>query len=217
MARRILHGVLIGLMVFSWALPAKTLAQSQAFDFYVFALSWSPGFCALEGEAKGRAQCASGARTGFVVHGLWPQAGSDSAIDCPAGQHPVPRASLEAARDLFPDEGLARYQWRKHGGCSGLAPSAWFEDVQRARAVVASPPDLTALRQDMRLEPDDILRKFRDINPRLRPGMAAVSCPRDVFQEIRICMSADLRDFVPCPQVVRQSCRARSILVKAPI
>ncbi len=216
MPRRMAYFVLIGLGVLSWALPTRTWAQSQAFDFYVFALSWSPGFCALEGEAKGRTQCAPGARASFVVHGLWPQAGSDAAIDCPAGQRPIPRAVLDAARDLFPEEGLARYQWRKHGGCSGLAPSAWFEDVRRARAVVSSPPDLTALRQDMRLEPDDILRKFRDINLRLRAGMAAVSCPRDVFQEIRICMSADLRDFVPCPQVVRQSCRAKSVLVKAP-
>ena len=214
---RILHFALLCLAVFSWALPTKAYAQSAAFDFYVFALSWSPGFCALEGEAKGRAQCAPGARAGFVVHGLWPQAGAGSAIDCPAGQRPIPRAALDAAHDLFPDEGLARYQWRKHGGCSGLAPSTWFEDVRRARAAVALPPDLMALRQDMRLEPDDILRKFRDTNPRLRPGMAAVSCPREVFQEIRICMSADLRDFVPCPQVVRHSCRARSILVKAPI
>ena len=200
-----------------WCAPPLTArAQSSSFDFYVLALSWSPGFCALEGEAKGRAQCAPGARTGFVVHGLWPQAGADSAIDCPAGQRPIPRASLDVARDLFPDEGLARYQWRKHGGCSGLPPSAWFDDVRRARAAIVLPPDLTAQREDVRIEPEDILRRFRATNPRLRPGMAAVSCPREIFQEIRICMSRDLRDFVPCPQVVRQSCRARSISVRAP-
>ncbi len=215
--RAILKTVLMSVLAFGlWGAPLAR-AQGATFDFYVFALSWSPGFCALEGQEKGREQCAPGARTTFVVHGLWPQAGSDSAINCPAGQRPIPRAVLDGARDLFPSEGLARYQWRKHGGCTGQAPSAWFEDVRRAREGVALPTNLVNLRQDMRVEPEDILRAFRDANPRLRPGMAAVSCPREIFQEIRICMSSDLRDFVSCPQIMRQSCRARSISVRAPL
>jgi ribonuclease T2 len=123
---------------------------------------------------------------------------------------------LDAGRDLFPSEGLARYQWRKHGGCTGLAPSAWLDDVRRARAAVIVPAAFTNLQSEMRVEPEDILRQFREANPRLRPGMAAIACPRNIFQEIRICMSRDLRDFVPCPQVVQQSCRARAISVRAP-
>ena len=153
-----------------WGAPSTGRAQS--FDFYVLALSWSPGFCAVEGQDK--------------------------------------------ARDLFPSEGLARYQWRKHGGCSDLAPAAWFNDVRRARAAINVPPSWVSVRSDRQMEPEDILRQFREANLRLRPGMAAISCPRMIFQEIRICMSADLRDFVSCPQVVQQSCRARSISVKAP-
>jgi ribonuclease I len=39
------------------------------FDFYVLALSWSPGFCTLEGDSKNRDQCRSGSGLGFVVHG----------------------------------------------------------------------------------------------------------------------------------------------------
>ncbi len=197
-----------------WGAPSTGRAQS--FDFYVLALSWSPGFCAVEGQDKAREQCAPGARTGFVVHGLWPQKANASAIDCPAGQRPIPRAVLDEARDLFPSEGLARYQWRKHGGCSDLAPAAWFNDVRRARAAINVPPSWVSVRSDRQMEPEDILRQFREANLRLRPGMAAISCPRMIFQEIRICMSADLRDFVSCPQVVQQSCRARSISVKAP-
>ena len=210
----ILSALALGL----WLVPqSQARAQSAAFDFYVFALSWSPGFCALEGQDKGRDQCASGARQRFVVHGLWPQAEAQSAIDCPAGQRPIPRAILDGARDLFPSEGLARYQWRKHGGCSGVAPSVWFDHVRRAKAGVNLPPDLLALQAEARFEPEEILRKFRDVNPGLRPGMAAISCPREIFQEIRLCMSADLRDFVACPQIMRQSCRARAISVKAPL
>ena len=197
----------------AWSGPAR----AQGFDFYVFALSWSPGFCTLEGAEKGRDQCAPGARTRFVVHGLWPQAGADSLINCPAGQNPVPRATLDRARDLFPDEGLARYQWRKHGGCSGQAPSAWLDDVRQARGAIVVPPLFAQLQSEIRMQPEDILRAFREANPRLRAGMAAVSCPRNLFQEIRICMSRDMRDFVPCPQIVRQTCRAPAVIVKAPL
>ena len=45
---------------------------SDNFDYYVFTLSWSPGFCDTGGAAKQPGQCARGAAEGFVVHGLWP-------------------------------------------------------------------------------------------------------------------------------------------------
>ena len=204
------------LFVFAACLTSARPARAQGFDFYVLALSWSPGFCAVEGQEKDRNQCAPGARLGFVVHGLWPQNQQASAIDCPAGLNPIPRAVLEEARDIFPSEGLARYQWRKHGGCSGLAPSAWFADVRRARSAIQVPPAITQLKNETPFEPEEMLRAFREVNPRLRPGMAAIACPRNIFQEIRLCMSRDLRDFVPCPQVVQQSCRAKSMSVRAP-
>ena len=139
----------------------RGVARAQAFDFYVFALSWSPGFCAVEGQEKGREQCAVGARTGFVVHGLWPQNETASAIDCPAGQSPIPRPALEDARDLFPSEGLARYQWRKHGGCTGLAPSVWLNDVRRARGAIMVPPVFANLQSELRVEPEDVARPQR--------------------------------------------------------
>jgi ribonuclease T2 len=207
---------LLPVLALELCLISRTAVRAQAFDSYVFALSWSPGFCAVEGADKAREQCESGRDSRFVVHGLWPQQGNGSAIDCPAGQRPIPRQALDAGRDLFPSEGLARYQWRKHGGCSGLAPSAWLDDVRRARAAIVVPAPFVALQQEWQVEPEEILRQFREANPRLRPGMAAIACPRNIFQEIRICMSRDLRDFVPCPQVVQQSCRARAISVRAP-
>lgn len=217
MMTRVWRKLGFGLVAFLLSYPVFGFcARAQAFDSYVFALSWSPGFCAVEGQDKGREQCAPGSGVRFVVHGLWPQQEGGSAIDCPAGQRPIPRQTLDAGRDLFQSEGLARYQWRKHGGCTGLAPSAWLDDVRRAREAVVVPAVFAQLQSELRVDPEDVLRQFREANPRLRPGMAAIVCPRNIFQEIRICMSRDLRDFVPCPQVVQQSCRARAISVRAP-
>ena len=204
------------LSLFAIGLSPGTQAQggsARVFDFYILALSWSPGFCALEGD-RGGGQCDPLGRFGFVVHGLWPQGGGGPLNDCEAGQRPPSRANLDEVQDLFPSDGLARHEWSKHGGCSGLPPAAWFADVRRARDGVKIPASLESLRQEKQIEPEEVLRAFREANPRLRPGMAAIACPRNIFQEIRLCLSKDTRDFVPCPEVVRQSCRARSISLR---
>ena len=107
------------------------------FDFYVLSLSWSPGFCENDG-AQRRAQCAPGAGKGFVVHGLWPQYERGFPSDCDGPVSPS-RIALAHAEGVFPDEGLARHEWRKHGRCSGRSPSDYFADVRRARESVTIP------------------------------------------------------------------------------
>lgn len=186
------------------------------FDFYVLALSWSPGFCELEGDRdRSRQQCADGANLGFVVHGLWPQYERGYPSDCgPAGRTPS-RIALEQAEGLFPSESLARYEWRKHGTCSGSSPSDYFADVRRARDKVVIPPSLQKSDRDQSWTAIDLERAFAAANPGLRPDMMSVACKRGVLQEVRICMSKDLRNFQTCQQVDRSGCRSRDITVKA--
>ena len=182
-------------------------------DFYVLALSWSPGFCATGGAEKAREQCQSGMGLGFVVHGLWPQFERGFPSDCDGAGRPISRTALEAAKGLFPSEGLARYEWRKHGSCSGRSPQDYFADVRAARDLVSVPPEFERLKQEEEVAPAEILRSFGKANPRLRAGMAAVTCARGYLQEVRVCLSKDLREFRPCPEVTRNSCRAPSIKV----
>jgi ribonuclease T2 len=189
-------------------------ASGGRFDFYVLALSWSPSFCAGGGATRSRAQCASGANPGFVVHGLWPQYAYGYPSRC-RGNGFLPFSVLSGLNGLYPDEGLARHEWRQHGLCSGKPPSGYFADVRTARDAVAIPPSLKAPREDKTLSPLDVQRAFLDVNPRLRPGMMAVTCRRGVLQETRICLSKDLRDFVACPQVARQSCASQDVFVPA--
>lgn len=187
------------------------------FDFYVLSLSWSSGFCATGGARRAREQCAPGAGLGFVVHGLWPQYERGFPQDCgPAGRSPS-RVALDSAKGLFPDEGLARYEWRKHGVCSGKSPTDYFADVRRAREAVVIPPAFQSATGDQSWAPVDIARAFEAANPRLRPGMSAIECRGGVLEEIRICMSKDLRDFRACPEVARRTCRTREIRVPAPL
>lgn len=185
------------------------------FDFYVLALSWSPSFCGSDAGRRSREQCAIGARNAFVVHGLWPQFERGFPSYCDDRQ--APRFSLEQARGVWPEEGLARYQWRKHGSCSGLSPSDYFSAGRRARDMVVIPEEFRSPNQPGNKDPKDIERAFIEANRTLRPGMIAVTCTRrGQLEEVRVCLSKDLRSFRACPEVTRQACRTDNVNIPAP-
>ncbi|MGL4637671.1 MAG: ribonuclease T2 family protein [Beijerinckiaceae bacterium] len=204
------------LLVVAGLLPADAQrrgGQPGDFDFYVLALSWSSGFCTVDGDAKGREQCAAGSGLGFVVHGLWPQNERGYPAECgPAGRSPS-RAAMDIAKDVFPAEQLARYQWRKHGTCTGSSPTDYFRDAKTARDKIVIPADFKKPDKEGRWNPVDIERAFTAANPGLRADMIAVSCKRSVFDEVRICLSKDLRSFRTCEEVDRNGCRTREISV----
>ncbi|MGJ0503078.1 MAG: ribonuclease T2 family protein [Methylocystis sp.] len=192
----------------------SSAAGARDFDFYVLALSWSPGFCESVGGA--RDQCEPGKGLGFVVHGLWPQYESGFPSECSGARSPS-RVALEKAAGLFPDERLARYEWRKHGVCSGKSPSDYFADVARAHAAVTIPPLFVKPVRDQTFAPIDVERAFYEANPRLRPGMMAVSCRKSVMDGVRICLSKDLREFRACPEITQRGCHVREISAPAPL
>lgn len=208
--------IIFALLILLSAAPASAQRRGTPgdFDFYVLALSWSPGFCELEGDRKGRGQCDIGSRKGFVVHGLWPQYQRGFPSECGMDRAPS-RMAMDAARGVFPDEQLARYEWRKHGTCSGLSPQAYFDAARDARDRVTIPDKLRTVARDAVMDPRDIERAFIAANPGLRADMIAISCRRQVLQEVRICMSKDVRGFVPCPDVGRNECRSTDITIPA--
>lgn len=190
-------------------------ATAGQFDFYVVSLSWSATFCS--GRSGGRSrQCETGRSPGFVLHGLWPQYERGYPSFCrPPGREPS-RQALELADGVYPDFGLARHEWRKHGTCTGESPAGYFEASARAKARIVIPAPFAAPTSDTRWSPIAIERAFAEINRGLRPDMIAVTCTgAGVLQEVRICMTRDLRSFQSCPEVDRDSCRAGEISVPA--
>ena len=121
--------------------------------------------------------------------------------------------ALQSTQGLYPNEGLARHEWQKHGTCSGKSPTDYFADVRRARDSIVIPAPFVAAKEKQTWTPIDIARAFIAANARLRPGMLGVACTSGVLQEVRICFSKDLRDFHACPEVSRQGCRVREISV----
>lgn len=183
------------------------------FDFYLLSLSWSPAFCDTGGDEKAPDQCAAGRRLGFVVHGLWPQNERGFPSDCDPGSRAPSRVALDSAAGLYPDEGLARHEWRQHGTCSGLSPADYFAAVRRARDAVTVPPAFASPEEPQNFSPNDIIRAFAGSNPGLRADTMAVTCRAGELQEVRICFTKDLRGFLSCPEVSRRACRAPDITV----
>lgn len=190
--------------------------SNGAFDYYVLALSWSPSFCAETGEKRGSEQCGIGRNIGFTVHGLWPQLTSGYPSNCPTSEKFVPRNIIDGVRDLFPDEKLARYQWRKHGSCSGLDPASYFKDTRIAARKVRFPDLLRNSRQPVTMQPIDIERAFAAINPGLRPEMMRVMCRRGQLQEVRVCFDKSLRGFIDCGRLQRSDCGFTGVRINPP-
>ena len=186
-----------------------------AFDFYVLALSWSPTYCETAGGRDADGQCRPGRGLGFVVHGLWPQYTRGYPSDCSSVVRSPTRQAIDVAGEVYPSEGLARHEWRKHGTCSGLDPMAYFKAAAQAREAVTIPDAFRKPSDGMRLAPIEIARQFVTANRGLRPDMMSVACTRGQLQEVRVCFSKDLRGFTPCPEVARQNCRAGEIAIDA--
>lgn len=185
------------------------------FDFYVLSLSWSPTFCDSDAGQRNRQQCGLNSRSEFVLHGFWPQYDRGFPEHCDLGNRPIPRAAMDKAAAIFPDERLARYQWNKHGTCSGLSPSEYFEEAASARARIVIPAAFTRANRDIDTSPMEVERAFVAANRGLRTDMMSVQCKRRMLSEVRICFSRDGRDFVSCPQVDRSACRTRDITIPA--
>lgn len=177
---------------------------ADGFDFYVLALSWSPSYCEAEGARADRRQCGPGGPDGFVVHGLWPQKEKGYPANCRSSEPDrVPRQLLSSVRDLFPSDGLAAHEWRKHGTCSGLSQRDYFALTRKARERVRIPPGIGG----GTISPKEVENAFMRTNRGLDPDEIAVACDGRLMREVRICLDRSL-DFTACPKVDSAGCRA---------
>ncbi|MCL5061518.1 MAG: ribonuclease I [Candidatus Thermoplasmatota archaeon] len=125
--------------------PLAGCAEAARFDYYLLALSVAPAFCEDEPQRKREfAQCRALSEAGFkamplTLHGLWPNRadrkhpaycgdGETGGAFCRLPPLRLPadtRARLDRAMPAAADC-LDRYQWAKHGSCSGLAEGEYF-------------------------------------------------------------------------------------------
>jgi ribonuclease T2 len=183
------------------------------FDFYVLALSWSPTYCALEGDGDDE-QCGV-ERHGFIAHGLWPQYEAGYPEFCESAMTArVSDAAVDSIRDITPSPGLIRYQWRKHGLCTGLRQSDYFGLMRRAYETISIPDAYDDPGEDASLKPLSVEAAFLAANPGLPARGIAVTCKQGRLADVRICLTKDL-EFRECREVDADACRSSRIAVPA--
>ncbi|MBF9047952.1 ribonuclease T [Rhodobacterales bacterium LSUCC0031] len=173
------------------------------FDYYVLALSWTPNWCALEGDARASEQCQAGQGHGFTLHGLWPQYENGWPSFCPTTARPPSRAMTAEMADIMGSGGLAWHQWRKHGVCSGLSAVDYFRLSRLAYRRVTRPEVLRRLDRTVRLPASVVEEAFLEVNPDLSPEMLTVTCRAGHVQEVRICLTRDLEPRACAPDIAR--------------
>jgi ribonuclease T2 len=182
------------------------------FDFYVLSLSWSPSFCATNGDRRGSdEQCNRGRPFAFVVHGLWPQYERGFPQRC--GEAPwIDRELIRSMTDIMPAYGLVLHEWKTHGTCSGLSGEDYFKAVRRAYEHVKIPQRFVRINDYLTVSPDEVERAFIESNPGLAGDMVSVTCDSRHLREVRVCMSKDLK-FRACPETDRRACRTPQIVM----
>jgi ribonuclease T2 len=191
--------------------------EPGSFDFYVLALSWSPSYCAAAAErSPNRApdQQCTGRPFSFVVHGLWPQYERGFPSNCVVPAPRLNRAIVGANLDLMPSPRLIFHEWDRHGTCSGLSASAYFDSVRKARGAVKIPAEYDDLDKPMMVSPGDVADAFLKANPGLPRAGLTVACDSKRLSEVRICLNKDL-SFRDCDELARRSCRRNRVVMPA--
>lgn len=179
------------------AILAAPMAQADGepagkFDYYVLSLGWSSNWCALEGDARHDPQCNPGRGLTWTLHGLWPQFARGYPSYCRTGQADPNRAATAQMADIMGGSGLAFYEWKKHGRCSGLAAADYYTAMRKAYASVTIPAFFAKVSKDLTLPASVIEDAFIEANPRLSRDALTVTCKSGMVQEVRICLDKSL-------------------------
>ena len=162
------------------------------FDYYVLALSWTPNWCADEGDDRRDARCERGAGMGWGLHGLWPQYEQGWPSYCRTPHRDPTRAETVAMGQFMGSSGLAWHQWQKHGRCSGLSAQDYFVASARAMGKVKLPAVFGEIAKSVKLPAKVVEEAFLEANPDLTREMVTVTCKDRAVQEVRICLTRDL-------------------------
>lgn len=208
------------LLLFATATMADWTAQNEKacdantagqFKYYTLTLSWSPEFCRANPSKKNEAQCTQ--KRGFIVHGLWPECETHYPQACKKGgaKDAIDPQKIYA---FMPSDYLIEHEWDKHGTCSGLARSAYFNEIAKAYGNLKLP----TLKNGQKA--DQIEAAFIALNPGLKAENIYLSCTekgtkmnKATLDEVRICIAKDTLAFTQCDNV-QESCKTlKQVLV----
>ena len=190
-------------LLFSVGIARAEGEPAGDFDYYVLSLSWSPTWCALEGDRRGSPQCDADKDFGWVLHGLWPQYERGWPSYCRTDARNPSRADTAAMAEIMGSSGSAWHQWNKHGRCSGLSSDDYYALAREAYGRVNRPDILRRVDKPIRLPASVIEDAFLEANPAWGADMVTITCKSRRIQEARICLTRDLKPRTCGADVIR--------------
>ncbi|MDO1581723.1 ribonuclease T2 [Rhizobium oryzicola] len=209
----------IAMLAGAFGTPASADGTAGQFDYYVLALSWSPTFC-LNGKnvSPTDEQCGLDKHYAFIVHGLWPQYAKADANghywpqDCKVSQpRDVAATVREQVLPIMPSSKLIEHEWDKHGTCSGLSQADYFNTVQAAYKAITVPEAYQQVKAIQKTDAAKLEKAFLDVNAGLEADGISLQCNKRSLQEVRICLSKDLK-FLACPGMRDRGCNGELTL-----
>ena len=185
--------------------------RAGEFDYYVLSLSWSPTWCAIEGDRRGSPQCDGDKDFGWVLHGLWPQYERGWPSYCPSGERNPSRADTAEMADIMGTSGSAWHQWNKHGRCSGLSSDDYYLLARAAYGRVTRPEIFRRIADPIRLPAAVVEEAFLEANPDMDANQITITCKSGRIQEARVCLTRSL-ELRRCGDDVIRDCRMTDAL-----
>lgn len=208
------------LVITSLAVPNAVSAQNRGtpgqFDFYVLTLSWSPDYCAKNGDRDPQ-QCKAGKKLGFVLHGLWPQYQKGYPANCTVEK--LPLKVKQQFPGLFPSDKLYSHEWTKHGTCSGKKPAEYLALSKQLKDSVAIPSAYNRPIKPFRTTIKGLKNAFVSSNPELNTNSIAPYCSGSgrFLQEVFFCYSKDGQPGICSEEILnrsKKSCGQPDFLVR---
>jgi ribonuclease T2 len=209
---RTLLAALLALIVLDAPLALAKGEKAGEFDYFVVSLSWSPNWCAIEGEARNSPQCDED--HGWILHGLWPQFHKGYPSFCQTIERAPSRRMTADMADIMGTSGLAWHQWNKHGSCTGLSAKDYYALSREAYATITRPKVFRKLDRTVKLPASVVEDAFLKANPKMERDGITITCRDGHIQEARICLARDLTP-VPCGQNVVRDCKMKDAVFEA--
>jgi ribonuclease T2 len=175
------------------ALTAHQAARPGVLDSSLFALSWSPQFCATNGSNP---ECVTGGKS-FVISGLWSEynegkwSGNRSDVRGPSNP-PLSTALIPAT--------IIHHEWSK-STCSGLSFSDYFAFIRKASSSIVIPFVLLNLSRQFQEAGADVQAAFANSNPTVPVQDIAVGCMQDgLLNDVELCISKAGQP-IACPAI----------------
>ncbi len=183
------------------------------YDYLTLVLSWSPTHCLLSHEHRDSEQCDGKRPFSFILHGLWPQYWNGYPEFCRTRRREwVSNEVIRQMSDIMPGKGFIIHQYRKHGSCTGMSPEDYFALARALYESIRIPKLFKDPAFPLSTSPEAVEAAFLEANPQIKPEMMAVSCRKDLMNEVRICFARD-RKPIACGrnEDQRRLCRSDSI------